>query len=58
MWIVIFGDKTRHSAWNSRKEAIEQVKVLADNRIIKPIVLSDFVYYDDTVTCENGHYYV
>lgn len=62
MWIVKLGDNTRHSAWNSKKEAIAQADVLRDYGYIMPDprdqTLADFVEYDCTVQCENGHYYV
>ena len=53
MWIVVLNDDTRHSAWRSRQEAKHQVKTLLEcgykrNRI----------ELDETVSCENGHYYV
>ena len=65
MWIVIFGNKTRHSAWNSKQEAIQQAKVLEAVGYIRGNqgkddlwLLSDFVIFDETVQCRNGHYYV
>jgi len=61
MWIVILGDNTRHSAWDSKQEAIKQVKVLQDYGYIKPTKespIKSFIEYDKTVDCENGHYYV
>lgn len=63
MWIVIFGDNIRHSAWSTRREAIQQVRVLAENGYIRldhrsPNDIARFVSYDATVSCENGHYYV
>jgi len=30
MWIVKINDYQRHSAWNSKKEAIKQFEVLVD----------------------------
>ena len=62
MWIVKFGDNRRHSAWRSKKEARHQAEVLEQNGYIKPDrrnqTLADFVEFDETVSCENGHYYV
>ena len=63
MWIVKLGDNTRHSAWNSKKEALHQAEVLEQHGYIQPDryrsgKIEDFVEYDDTVQCENGHYYV
>jgi len=57
MWIVKLGDNSRHSAWDSKKEALQQAKVLKNYGCIKGD-LGNFVEYDDTVSCENGHYYV
>jgi predicted secreted protein len=62
MWIVKLGDNTRHSAWRSRMEALIQAEALEDRGYIKPSsdaqTLDEFVEYDETVSCENGHYYV
>ena len=61
MWIVKFGDNTRHSAWHSEQEARQQVLVLSYYGLIKlgrGCPLGHFVEYDETVVCENGHYYV
>lgn len=58
-------DNNRHSAWNSRSEAIKQAKGLQDDGLIKlwdikygVRTIEDFVEEDFTVECENGHYYV
>ena len=59
MWIVFYADKTRHSAWLSKSEALKQALVLKNSGYYKanqPI--SDFVEFDETVSCENGHYFV
>jgi len=61
MWIVTLGDNTRHSAWNSKKEALHQAEVLQDHgyiQIDRWNSLNDFVTHDDTTHCDNGHYYV
>ena len=63
MWIVKLGDNTRHSAWNTKKEALHQAEVLENYGYIRPDRrqsngLADFLERDDTVSCENGHYYV
>jgi len=61
MWIVKFGNNTRHSAWSSKNEAKHQVEVLINHGMIKIsryTLLTDFIEFDDTVSCENGHYYV
>jgi hypothetical protein len=63
MWIVKLSDNTRHSAWNSKREALHQAEVLEQHGYIKVErwwggTLADFIEYDETVTCENGHYYV
>lgn len=61
MWIVKFGDNTRHSAWSSKKSAIKQVNVLIDKgyiRLERRVIVDDFIEYDSTVTCEDGHYYI
>ena len=63
MWIVKFGDNRRHSAWNSKQEALHQAEVLEQHGYIKPYrrharAFANFIEYDETVSCENGHYYV
>ena len=61
MWIVHFWNGQSHSAWNTEKEALRQAETLIDKGIagnrhrINP---ADLVHYDETVCCENGHYYV
>ena len=57
MWIVLLGDDTRHSAWSSKSEALHQAEVLYENGYIGSNT-RDFVIYDRTVQCKNGHYYV
>ena len=57
MWIVKINDYQRHSAWNSKKEAIKQFEVLVDYGYLKG-ESEDFIEFDETVNCENGHYYV
>jgi len=63
MWVVKFGDGKRHSAWTTKKEAIKQANVLDDKGYIKVdykrgVLIDDFIEFDSTVECENGHYYV
>jgi len=63
MWIVTFGDNSRHSAWFSKQEALDQAKVLEQYGIIKTNRrningLQDFIKYDSTICCNNGYYYV
>ena len=62
MWIVKLGKNARHSAWNSKAEALHQAKVLKDHGIIKPhgrqTLRKDYIEFDETCQCENGHYYV
>ena len=61
MWIVHFWNGQRHSAWNTKKEALHQAETLIYKGIsgnrhrIDPV---DLISYDETVCCENGHYYV
>ena len=43
----------KHSAWNTRAEADKQKAVLRD--VGYRHISSE---YDETVQCENGHYYV
>jgi len=57
MWIVKINDYQRHSAWNSKKEAIKQFEVLKNYGYLKGN-WEDFIEFDETVNCENGHYYV
>ena len=52
MWIVYIG-KVRHSAWQGSASALHQKTVLEDNGY-KYITIK----YDETVSTENGHYYV
>lgn len=61
MWIVTMKDNTRHSAWNSRRLALKQAKVLESyGYCVKrgKFGVRDAVSYDATVSCENGHYLV
>ncbi len=64
MWVVNLGDNTRHSAWLSKAKAMQQAEVLEEHGHLVPRnrswwrKLSDFVEYDETTQCENGHYYV
>ena len=65
MWIVKFDDNSKHSAWDTKREALQQVKILEQNGYIRLHrrdgnngTLNDFVEYDATVSCENGHYYI
>ena len=63
MWIVKFGNRERHSAWNSKREALHQAETLEQHGCIRPDrrlkrTLNDFVEFDATVSCKNGHYYV
>jgi len=53
MYIVLIGYE-RHSAWNTKKEAIKQKAVLEDHGWGRNI----FIIFDETVSCKNGHYYV
>lgn len=52
MWIVYVNGK-RHSAWLNQADAVHQVHVLRDHGY-KGL---DYCY-DDTTSCEDGHYYV
>jgi hypothetical protein len=52
MWIVFIG-KEKHSAWFSRFEATHQKKVLEVHGYKKVTITCD-----NTVNCENGHYYI
>jgi hypothetical protein len=53
MYIVLLPDNTRHSAWDDAYQAVEQIRVLW-NEGYNGCSIS----YDETVRCENGHYYV
>ena len=60
MWIVTLPNGTRHSAWNSKREAKRQADVCYEHGMGRDNGrrLEITVEYDDTVHCENGHYYV
>lgn len=61
MWIVKLVDNNRHSAWLSKNDALHQVEVLKEYgyyRFIDEEDLVNFVELDETVVCEDGHYYV
>lgn len=61
MWIVKFNDNTRHSAWNTKKKALNQIRVLKEHGLITMRfwqTAEDFTEFDETVHCEDGHYYV
>lgn len=57
MFVVYLPNNKKHSAWNTRSEAKHQVETLINNgygtKWSKP-----FYEFDETVDCENGHYYV
>lgn len=51
-YIVYLGDGTKHSAWHSKKEAKNQIRVLADYGY-------KGAYYEQIDhNYENGHYFV
>lgn len=59
MWIVKFGDNTRHSAWKLKKDALEQVRVLMEHGMLSRHTAPErFIENDPTVHCRDGHYYV
>ena len=58
MWIVKFANNSRHSAWDTRKKALYQVEILKQFGYRGLTPPANFVEYDETVTCEDGHYYV
>ena len=63
MCIVKMDGEIRHSAWNNKREALHQAEVLWQNGYIylDPVwntKLDDFIEFDETISCENGHYYV
>jgi hypothetical protein len=60
MWIVLLKNKVRHSAWLTKGQAVHQLEVLRDAGVIKLYnqPLKAFITFDDTVSCEDGHYYV
>lgn len=53
MWIVIINETVRHSAWTNFQDATSQMRVLKDSGY-----KSVCIRRDQTVSCENGHYYV
>jgi hypothetical protein len=53
MFIVILSNGVRHSAWDKRNEAAKQLAVLREYGYKNPRI-----EFDDTVNCENGHYYI
>lgn len=58
MWIVKFFNGKRHSAWASKKDALAQAWVLSENGYEMRAPLRENIEFDETVRCENGHYYV
>lgn len=52
---IVWNGKERHSAWETKSEAMEQVRVLIEYGYREGKL---FIKYDETVRCENGHYYV
>jgi hypothetical protein len=60
MYIVILPDGTRHSAWETRQQAGQQVKGLLEAgyfRATRNKVPPGTVVFDRAVQAENGHYY-
>lgn len=53
MWIVLFADNTRHSAWTTQQNALHQQNVLKNAGY--PDI---YIRFDPTTQCENGYYYV
>lgn len=52
---IVWNGNEKHSAWYSKKEAQEQVETLIrygyrEGRL--------YIKFDETVQCENGHYYI
>ena len=61
MFIAMLEENEKHSAWDTFEEAQHQVEVLRENGYYQHIMdfhSADFVEQDDTVSCENGHYYI
>ena len=62
MYLVILPGGRRHSAWNTRKEAVHQKEVLKAHGYRPQDIDGRYedltVEFDPTVVCENGHYYV
>ena len=53
MWIVYTRETGKHSAWTTKAGARKQVEVLRDHGY-----RDAYTEKDETVSCENGHYYV
>ena len=54
MWLVVFRNNKRHSAWTSALGARNQIRVLKDYGYR----IKTHPVYDSTLSCEDGHYYV
>jgi len=53
MWIVLFADNTRHSAWVTKHAAHNQQEVLKNAGY-----RNTYIRFDVTTQCENGYYYI
>jgi hypothetical protein len=53
MYIVYLKNNKKHSAWSTKEAAQHQVQVLEGYGY-----KGAYYEYDETIICDNGHYYV